>query len=262
MKDYWTQSEKNIYVAAHRGWCAEYPENTMAAFRAAVEIGVDQIETDVHITKDGELVLIHDATVDRTSDGTGRVDSMTLSELRALDFGSWKDEAFCGERIVTFTEFMDYMKAIPDITVDIELKEYPTEGREALAFEVADRVLALVDEYGFTDRIVINSFSGKLNEYIFGKYGKKYRQHVFYPIRSLGTGMKLNPYSYAYCCCMNTTDKRDFDYIRASGVRPWAGASVRNAETLDAAIECGIELITCNNPDVILGLLRERGLHK
>lgn len=262
MKNYWTQSEKNIYVAGHRGWREKYPENTMSSFEAAAKLGVDQIETDVRITKDGELVLVHDATVDRTSDGVGRVDSMTLSELLELDFGSWKDAKFCGERIVTFTEFMDYMKTLPDITLDIELKEYPTDVREVLAFEVADRVLALVDEYGFTDRIVINSFSGRLNEYIFKKYGKKYRQHVFYPIRSLGTGMKLNPYSYAYCCCMNTADKRDFDYVRSSGVRPWVGASVRNAQTLDAAIECGTELITCDNPDVILALLRERGLHK
>lgn len=262
MKNYWTQSEENIYVAAHRGWCAKYPENTMSSFEAAAKLGVDQIETDVRITKDGELVLIHDATVDRTSDGVGRVCEMTLSELRTLDFGSWKGETFKDERIVTFTEFMDYMKTLPDITVDIELKEYPTEGREEIAFSVADRVLALVDEYGFTDRIVINSFSGKLNEYIFEKYGNKYRQHVFYPIRSLGTGMKLNPYSYAYCCCMNTTDKRDFDYVRSSGVRPWAGASVRDAQTLDAAVECGVELITCNNPDEMLSLLRERGLHK
>jgi len=58
--NFWTQSKKNIYVAAHRGWCSEYPENTMASFRAAVEIGVDQIELDVRMTKDGELVVIHD----------------------------------------------------------------------------------------------------------------------------------------------------------------------------------------------------------
>ena len=60
--NYWTQSEKNIFVAAHRGVSASYPENTMEAFRAAIAMGVDQIETDVHVTKDGELVLVHDHT--------------------------------------------------------------------------------------------------------------------------------------------------------------------------------------------------------
>ena len=71
--NYWTQSEKNIYVAAHRGCSTKYPENTMAAFRAAVEAEVDQIEIDVHETKDGELVIIHDDKVDRTTDGKGKV---------------------------------------------------------------------------------------------------------------------------------------------------------------------------------------------
>ena len=85
--NYWTQSEKNIYVAAHRGASASHPENTMEAFRAAIEMGVDQIETDVRITADGELVLIHDATVDRTTNGTGKVAQMTLAELKALDAG-------------------------------------------------------------------------------------------------------------------------------------------------------------------------------
>ena len=65
--NYWTQSKDNIWVAAHRGWCSKYPENTMEAIKAAVEVGVDQIETDVRVTKDGELVLFHDPTVDRTT---------------------------------------------------------------------------------------------------------------------------------------------------------------------------------------------------
>ena len=179
MKNYWQQSEKNIYVAAHRGFSEKYPENTMAAFCAAVELGVDQIETDVQVTKDGELVIIHDSTVDRTSNGSGKVEDMTLEELRRLDFGAWKNEKFKGEKIVTFTEFMNYAKTLPEITLDIELKVYPTEENPGHAYSVADRVLKLIDDYGFTDRVVINSFSGKLNEYVFNKYKNKYLQHVF-----------------------------------------------------------------------------------
>ena len=67
-----------VYVAAHRGWYNKYPENTMPAFRAAVELGVDQVETDVRISADGELVLIHDATLERTTNGTGKVIDKTL----------------------------------------------------------------------------------------------------------------------------------------------------------------------------------------
>ena len=121
MKNYWTQSEKNIYVAAHRGWSAVYPENTMEAFRAAVGLNVDQIETDVRITRDGELVLMHDAAVDRTTDGTGKVCDYTLAELKKLDAGIKKGEQFRGARVPTFIEFMDLVRDLPDMTVDIEL---------------------------------------------------------------------------------------------------------------------------------------------
>ena len=88
--NYWTQSPKNIYVAAHRGWRTKYPENTMESFRAAEALGVDQLELDVRVTKDDELVVIHDPTVDRTTDGTGLVREKTLTELKALDAGIFK----------------------------------------------------------------------------------------------------------------------------------------------------------------------------
>ena len=261
MKNYWTQSEKNIYVAAHRGWCEEYPENTMEAFKAAADLGVDQIETDVRITADGELVLIHDETVSRTTDGTGKVCELTLAQLKELDAGVKKDEKFRGARIPTLIEFMELVKDYPDMTIDLELKEYPTEGREDIAFSVCDKVLEIVDKYGFTDRCVINSFSGKLNEYVYKKYGKKYRQHVFFPQELLGE-CTIDPYSYAYCACIFSNAKSNYDILRGYGVQPWGGAGIKDEETLAKAISNGVQLITCNNPDVILSLLRGKGLHK
>ena len=99
--NFWTQSKKNIFVAGHMGWRSEYPENTMHSFRAAAEIGVDQIETDIRVTKDGELVLIHDATVDRTTDGTGKVIDYTYEELCKFDAGIKRGE----ERLVELTEW-------------------------------------------------------------------------------------------------------------------------------------------------------------
>ncbi|MBQ3490353.1 MAG: hypothetical protein IJA86_07170 [Clostridia bacterium] len=263
--NYWMQNEKNIFVAAHRGWRSRYPENTMEAFRAAVELGVDQIETDVRITKDGELVLIHDDTVDRTTNGNGKVCEMTLEEIRALDAGIKKAACFAGAKIPLLFELMELVKDHPTMTLDLELKEYPTQGREELAYEVCDRVLAIVDSYGFTDRIVINSFSGKLNEYIYRKYGKKYRQHVFFPVEALGE-CKINPYSYAYCSCMfgspYMANKEAFDRMRACGVQPWAGAAVKDEKGVENVIANGGVLITCDNPDEILALLRERGYHR
>ena len=265
--NYWTQSKDNIWVAAHRGWCSKYPENTMEAIKAAVEVGVDQIETDVRVTKDGELVLFHDPTVDTTTTGTGKVIDYTLQELRALDAGIHKGEEFKGYRVPTFIEFMDYMKTLPEITIYIELKEYPIDGHDAIAYDVCDRVLKIVDEYGFTDRVVINSFSNKLNEYVREKYGDKYRQHVFYPLHKLKGEPAIDPYSYAYCCCVLgdkligtvISEQAACDYLTNRGVEPWGGAGIKDEATVDLAIERGVTLITCNNPDVVLDLLRKKG---
>lgn len=275
--NYWNQSTKNIYVAAHRGCSTDYPENTMPAFRAAIELGVDQIELDVRVTKDNELVVIHDPTVDRTTNGTGWVRDMTLTELRALDAGSHKGEQFKGEKIPTFIEFMELIKDHPTMTLDVELKEYPTKsglpGTDGLgdaAYEVCDRVLSILDEYGYADRVVINTFSNPLNEYIFKKYGKKYRQHVYYPISTMKTTPTVDPYSYAYCTCMfralyselNMATREEFDKMASLGPQPWAGACVKDEVGVDLAIANGATLITCNNPDVVLDLLRKKGYHK
>jgi len=266
--NFWTQSKDNIYVAAHRGFRTRYPENTMPAFKAAMELGVDQVETDIRITKDGELVLIHDAKVDRTTDGEGLVIDYTYDELQKLDAGSWKGEEFVGYRIPTLREFMELASQYPAMTVDLELKEYPTPGHEEIAYSVCDRVLAMVEEFNFADRIVINTFHPTLHEYIQKKYGNRYRQHVYFPLEhhTKQAQLTMDPYSYGYCCCMFgkpiMASAEDFAAMKEKGVQPWAGAAVKDAEGVDEAIRCGAELITCDNPDVILQLLRQRGKHK
>ena len=263
----WKQSRSNVFVAAHRGFSSRYPENTVTAFREAIALGVDQIETDVRITRDGELVLIHDSTVDRTTNGTGKVCDKLFSELRALDAGSYKGEQFKGTQIPTFIELMELIKDHPTMTLDIELKEYPTPGREALAYDVCGRTLQMLDDYGYTDRCVINSWSGKLNEYIHRTYGNRYKQHVYYPVDLLGE-VTVDPYTYAYCTCVfgllegQVTTEQVLELHRTSGVRIWAGAYAKDRESIAKSVEAGAELITCNDPDQVLAILREMGLHK
>lgn len=91
-------------VIAHRGASAHYPENTIPSYVAAYESGADYLEIDLQLTKDGELVTIHDETVDRTTNGKGKVNSYTLSELKKLDAGSWLSPKFKGTTIPTLDE--------------------------------------------------------------------------------------------------------------------------------------------------------------
>src|SRR5437762_13057428 len=93
-----------MLVIAHRGASGNAPENTMAAFKKAVALGANFIETDLQLSRDARFVAIHDATVNRTTNGQGTVHDMTLTELRRLDAGSWFGSEFAGERIPTLEE--------------------------------------------------------------------------------------------------------------------------------------------------------------
>jgi glycerophosphoryl diester phosphodiesterase len=116
-------------ACAHRGDMKNAPENTIPAFESAVKLGAHQIEFDVQLSKDGELVIMHDATVDRTTDGNGAVSDHRFEELRALDAGSWFGPEFAGTRIPTLRETLD---AIPEtILCNVHLKDSPGVAAEA-----------------------------------------------------------------------------------------------------------------------------------
>jgi len=97
-----------ILLGGHRGNPDEFPENTLASFRSAIDLGVDVIECDVHLTADGQPVVIHDHLLDRTTSGRGLVRDLTLAEIKQLDAGSWKSAAFRDERVPTLAEAVSY----------------------------------------------------------------------------------------------------------------------------------------------------------
>jgi glycerophosphoryl diester phosphodiesterase len=106
-------------IIAHRGASAEAPENTLAAYRRALAIGVHGVELDVNLSADGEPIVIHDHVLDRTTDGHGLVVARTSAELRQLDAGRWFGEAFAGERLLTLAEALDLLRAV---RVIVEIK--------------------------------------------------------------------------------------------------------------------------------------------
>jgi len=122
-------------ICAHRGASRTHPENTLTGLREAVRLGAQMVEFDVQLSRDGELVLMHDRTVDRTTNGSGAVAELTFEQLRRLDAGSWKDPKHRGEQIPTFDETL---AAMPEnVWLNIHLK-----GDAALAEQTARRVVA------------------------------------------------------------------------------------------------------------------------
>jgi len=109
-------------IVAHRGSSADRPENTLAAYRRAIEGGAGAIEVDLRLTKDGHLVSLHDNRVDRTTNGTGPIESITLEEALQLDAGGWFHERYRGERIPTFQQILQLAKGRAEVFLDLKGK--------------------------------------------------------------------------------------------------------------------------------------------
>lgn len=144
---------ESAFIAGHRGGAAIAPENTLPAVRAAVARGFDYVEVDLALTVDGHAVLMHDATVDRTTDGTGRLADLTLAQVRELDAGSWLSDEFTGTRVPSADELLDVLVAGHTRAI-LDLKGVWT----------ADAASALVDAVtarGLERRVAVASFDAR-----------------------------------------------------------------------------------------------------
>jgi len=153
---------RRFLVVAHRGASAYAPENTLEAFDLACTLGAEVIELDVHLTGDGEVVVMHDERVDRTTDGLGEIASTTLAEIRALDAGAWFGEQFQGVRVPTLADVLERFAG--RVLIDIELKAGVTVGwpsgvteDAAVSTMLATKVLEVVQRAGASERVVISS---------------------------------------------------------------------------------------------------------
>ncbi|MET2949894.1 glycerophosphodiester phosphodiesterase family protein [Vibrio owensii] len=141
-------------LIGHRGVAGKFPENTKVSVQAAIDLGLNWVEVDVQPTKDNVLVVCHDHTVNRCSNGKGRVDQMTLSELKALDFGRWFSNEFANESIMTLSELLE-LAAGNDLNLNIEVKV-----DHHSANDVAQMVAqTLLDGPLPKERILLSSFS-------------------------------------------------------------------------------------------------------
>ena len=143
-----------LLLIAHRGASGYAPENTLAAFRKAVAMGLSFIETDLQLSRDAHFVAIHDDTVNRTTNGQGNVHDLTLAELRRLDAGSWFGSSFVGERIPTLEEILEFAKR-HDIVFYLELKPGGSWGGE-------HALIGALRESGEFARVVVISFDSAL----------------------------------------------------------------------------------------------------
>ncbi len=244
-------------VFGHRGASAEAPENTIAAFLRARELGADGIELDVTLTRDGVPVIIHDDTVDRTTDGHGLIRNMTILEVKQLDAGSWKSPEFKGETIPTLAEVFDALQdwitpagssRAPRGLVNVEIKSsgFKTDGVERA-------VVNLIANKNLESRVLISSFNPLALYRIKAMNSRLARGLLYEPsmpiylsrawFRFLAAPHALHPY-------FKTIDRDYMQWARRKhyAVNTWTVDDPAEAARLATL---GVGIIISNQPDVI-----------
>lgn len=236
------QDQQEIVVAAHRGWKSAYPENTLLAFLRAVELGADMLEFDLRFSKDRVVMIIHDETVDRTTNGSGKVSDFTKEELKQLDAGGWFGKAYEGLKIPTLEELCELLTPYPDVLLNVEVKPSPD------AIEVADAAVSILRERGLLANCAFTSFDAAVIAHLHDAHGCKTQgfpgqlmsNYVPGPDGTLskmwavGIGMKL------------LTPQLVQEY-RELGILPWC-YSPDTEQQVHYALGCGSLLMTVNDP--------------
>lgn len=234
---------------AHRGFSGEYPENTMVAFRKAIEAGCDGIETDLHMTKDGVIVICHDETIDRTTNGTGFICDYTYNELCEFDAGIKLSREFEGEKIPNIDEFLDYVMD-KNLLINLELKN------DMIPYsELEKKVIDKVYEFGVEKNVILSSF----NHYSMirvKEYDKNIKTGLLYTamlykaheyIKTVGADA-LHPF---FSSVMN---KKIVTDIKKNGIIINA-YTVNEKEYMERLIELEIDGIITNYPDKLKKIL-------
>ncbi len=261
---------KEVIVVAHRGDWRNAPENSLQAIKNCIEMGVDMVEIDVRETKDGHLVLMHDETIDRTTNGSGAVKKKTLKELKELRLidGLGVETA---HQIPTLEEALLVAKG--EILVNLDK-----------SYRIFDKCYAVVERTGTLNQVVIKGKkTSKEVEKEFGKYLDKIYFMPILPLPDNNIREKVDEYldhrvpvAFEFVLPQDTLSIIDyFDDIRAKGASVWVNAlwphhngghdderAALDPEVYDWFIDNHIDIIQTDRPHLLLTYLRERGLHK
>lgn len=164
-------------ICGHRGSCGSAPENTLASFRRAVDDGAEMIELDVRLTKDAELVVLHDRSVNRTTNGRGLIRRLTLHEVQSLDAGSWFSRKFTGEPLPTLRQVVEILP--PHIALNIEVK---TDGERRRMEEL---LIPLIRMLNIADRVLVSSFDHRFLQRFHASDPEILIGALFSPIRDI-----------------------------------------------------------------------------
>lgn len=237
----------DFHVAAHRGAMGHAPENTVAAFTKAIEMRSHMSELDIHQSRDGELIVIHDALVARTTGGSGEIKDLSLAEIKKLDAGTHFDSAFAGEPVPTLQEVMDLVRG--KMALNVEVKA----GSEGVYPEIIDRLIEHVRRNELVESLVVSSFR---REYLLELRSKapEIRAALLYskPFDApwqdaVDNGWDLHPNFRAI-----DAELMDESHRRGVVVRAW---TVNEPQGMRELLDLGVDAIITNYPDRLWAVL-------
>ena len=232
-------------VIAHRGASADAPEHTIAAFELALDQGADGIEMDVHLSKDEHPIVIHDFTLERTSDGAGPVRERTVRELKRLDGGGWRGRPFRGQRIQTLQEVLERFRDRTRFWIDLK-------GGSDLYPGIEERVVSMIEIYDVLDRALVQSFDHAALERIRTlnrevRLGALVAQPPLPPVGSMPAGAD------AVCPAAHLLSEGAVRALNGAGVGCYAW-TVNEPAQMDRLVKWGVSGIITDRP----GLLKAR----
>ena len=247
------ENRAEVIVAGHRGMKAFYPENTLLSFQKALDLKVDMLEIDLNLTRDKQVVVIHDNTLDRTTDGAGFVHDFTLDEIKKLDAGKWFDAEFAGQRIPTLQEFCELIRPYHELLLNVEIKEKTPE--------TVDLAMGILQSYGLIERSVFTCFDAAIVGYMHDRYGVKTQGFPDFLMQNFVAG-EQGTYSkmYAVGIAMKYLTPELVQEFEGRGILPWSYCPDTDEQVLQS-LECGARLVTVNNPEPALRILASKGLH-
>lgn len=231
---------KRVQNIAHRGFSGRYPENTNIAFAKALTEGYcDGIEVDVHMTKDNKIVIMHDASLDRTTTGTGYIKDHTLEELLEYDAGIKYDEKYKGEKILCIKSAMELVKKY-NISLYVEIKD-----NEVAYDDIEAEVLDRVEIVGVEDKVVLSSYNIETLKKI-----KKHKPEVRTALLTKEMLYDIRAYEYTdiLSCEYTQLTKEIVDTVHSLGRRVTAWV-VDDKEDMQRVMEMGVDAIITNYPD-------------
>lgn len=238
-------------ITAHRGYSAVAPENTMYAFEEAVGIGADYIELDVQLTADGQLVVFHDNTIDRTTDGKGKLSKYTYEELQEFSAGSWfsKDGMFDDAKIVLFSDVLECVGN--DILLNIEIKNHGDIVR------TAEKTVEVIEEYGIERSCYVTSFSYKALKTV-KKLNPKIKTGL---IANIATSTSFSQLKYIDAVSLNYIfiNQSVVNMAHQNGKRVFVW-TVDNRSDIQHMIAMGVDNIITNRPDRVSEIVTSKSI--